>query len=114
MALGLPEVVEDEPFGPDVLVYKVAGKIFAVVHEGGGKRPGQVTLRCGPALALHLREEHPAVVPESSGTGCGGSEPRRPRERARRRAGSVRGRSACGVELCRVVADGHPPLRLGE
>ena len=27
--LGLPHVTEDQPFGPDVLVFRVGGKIFA-------------------------------------------------------------------------------------
>jgi predicted DNA-binding protein (MmcQ/YjbR family) len=56
----LPEVTEDEPFAPDLPVYKVAGKVFAI-HQLDP--PGQLTLKCDPARALHLRAEHPAIVP---------------------------------------------------
>ena len=31
-ALALPEVTEEEAFGPGVNVYKVAGKVFAVLQ----------------------------------------------------------------------------------
>jgi predicted DNA-binding protein (MmcQ/YjbR family) len=58
--LGLPEVTEEEPFAPGVPVYKVAGKVFAI-HQPDP--PAQVTLKCDPALALHLRDEYPSIVP---------------------------------------------------
>lgn len=60
-ALALPDVTEDEPFGPGVSVYKVAGKVFAILHpDHGGVR---VTLKCEPSLALELRAQYPAVTP---------------------------------------------------
>ena len=46
-ALALPEVNEEEPFGPGVSVYKVAGKVFAIVHPE--KDDPRVTLKCDPA-----------------------------------------------------------------
>src|SRR5574340_1053435 len=59
-ALGLPDVTEDQPFGPDATVYKVAGKIFAILQPDVD--PPQVTLKCEPTLALELRAQYPAVV----------------------------------------------------
>ncbi len=60
-ALGLPEATEDEAFGPGANVYKVAGKVFAILQPGGDTPP-QVTLKCEPSLALELRAQHPAVT----------------------------------------------------
>ncbi len=61
VALGLPETMLDHPFGPDVNVYKVAGKVFAIMQPAGD--PPRVTLKCEPALALELRAQFPAVTP---------------------------------------------------
>lgn len=61
-ALALPEVTEEEPFAPGVPVYKVAGKVFAILQPAADPTP-QVTLKCDPALALELRAQYPAVVP---------------------------------------------------
>ncbi|HET9082040.1 MAG TPA: MmcQ/YjbR family DNA-binding protein [Trebonia sp.] len=58
--LGLPEVTEEEPFEPGVPVYKVVGKVFAI-HKPGPS--AQLTLKCDPAWALHLRAEYAAIVP---------------------------------------------------
>ena len=58
--LGLPEVTEDEPFEPGVPVYKVAGKVFAIYQPGP---PAQITLKCDPAWALHLRAEYTGIAP---------------------------------------------------
>ncbi|MEW2576837.1 MmcQ/YjbR family DNA-binding protein [Streptomyces syringium] len=61
-ALALPEATEHEP-GPAMSLYKVEGKIFAVLTLATGARPAQVTLKCDPGLALHLREQYAAVQP---------------------------------------------------
>lgn len=58
---GLPGAVEDYPFGDEVAVFKVGGRMFALVTLGGN--PGFVNLKCDPALALELRALHPAVRP---------------------------------------------------
>jgi predicted DNA-binding protein (MmcQ/YjbR family) len=54
-----PGASESTPFGPDALVYKVGGKMFAVtppdVHS--------VTLKCDPGWAAVLRAQHPEIVP---------------------------------------------------
>jgi predicted DNA-binding protein (MmcQ/YjbR family) len=57
----LRDAVEDYPFGDDVAVFKVAGKMFALVLLTGS--PGSVNLKCDPALALELRARHQAVRP---------------------------------------------------
>lgn len=59
-ALSLPEVGEDEPFSPGVLVYKVAGKVFAIMQPDDDVP--RVTLKCEPSLALELRAQFPAVT----------------------------------------------------
>jgi predicted DNA-binding protein (MmcQ/YjbR family) len=58
--LGLPEVTEEEPFEPGVPVYKVAGKVFAIYQPGPS---AQITLKCDPEWALHLRAEYAGIVP---------------------------------------------------
>ena len=58
---GLPGAVEDDPFGDDVAVFKVAAKMFALVMLSGS--PGFVNLKCDPELALELRARYPAVRP---------------------------------------------------
>jgi predicted DNA-binding protein (MmcQ/YjbR family) len=59
--MSLPEVEETIPFGPDVLVYKVAGKMFAATD------PQRVSigmnLKCDPDRALDLRDQYDAVQP---------------------------------------------------
>lgn len=67
--LAFPGAVEDFPFGPEPHVFKVAGKMFAILSEGaddtdaaaGG--PATVSLKCDPALAPLLRERYAAVTP---------------------------------------------------
>jgi predicted DNA-binding protein (MmcQ/YjbR family) len=49
------------PFGPGVLVIKVAGRIFAIVAEGAD--PPTVSLKCDPDLARTLRDTYAAVAP---------------------------------------------------
>ncbi|TDQ55416.1 MmcQ/YjbR family DNA-binding protein [Actinorugispora endophytica] len=61
-ALWFPESVETEPFGPGTLVYKVAGKMFALLGAPSGDDPARVTLKCEPGLALELRAEFTAVT----------------------------------------------------
>ena len=60
-ALSLPAAVEDHPFGPELDVYKVEGRIFALLSTRD--RTASVSLKCEPELALHLRHEHPAIKP---------------------------------------------------
>ena len=61
MCEGLPGAVEDYPFGDDVAVFKVGGRVFALCSLGG--QPGSVSLKCDPAVAEALRGRYPAVRP---------------------------------------------------
>ena len=53
--------VEDTPFGPESLVFKVMGKMFALI--AWDKTPLRITLKCDPDLALILRAQYQAVQP---------------------------------------------------
>jgi predicted DNA-binding protein (MmcQ/YjbR family) len=57
--LACPEATEGQPFGPGVLVYKVRGKMFALVAP---ESPPSVSLKCNPVLATMLRDTYPAVT----------------------------------------------------
>ena len=58
--LSKPGSVEDFPFGDDVIVFKVGGKIFAL----SGVDPFEsVNLKCDPERAQELREAYPSVLP---------------------------------------------------
>ncbi|MCS3455697.1 MmcQ/YjbR family DNA-binding protein [Aeromonas rivuli] len=59
--LSLPGAQEDTPFGPEFLVYRIAGKMFALVNWQA--EPLTINLKCEPELALLLREIHPEVKP---------------------------------------------------
>ena len=52
---------EETPFGPEALVYKVVGKMFALVAWEDD--PLSITLKCEPGQALLLRDVYPAVRP---------------------------------------------------
>ena len=56
--------VEDYPFGDEVTVFKVGGKIFALVMLEG--EPARVNLKCDPDLAIELRARLPAVIPATT------------------------------------------------
>ena len=53
---------EEFPFGPSVAVFKVAGKVFAILSVDDAE-PGSVSLKCDPGYAVALREQYPAVTP---------------------------------------------------
>ncbi|MBO0848270.1 MAG: MmcQ/YjbR family DNA-binding protein [Pseudonocardia sp.] len=57
----MPGAVEDYPFGDGVAVFKVGGRMFALVPLEGA--PGSVNLKCDPAVALELRARHSSVSP---------------------------------------------------
>ncbi len=59
--LSLPLVEETTPFGPDVLVYKVGGKLFALTVPEDF--PARVNLKCEPGRAVELRDEHAGIIP---------------------------------------------------
>ena len=55
-----PGSAEDYPFGDEVAVFKVAGKMFALVSLGAP--PGSVSLKCDPELAVELRARYRAIT----------------------------------------------------
>ena len=59
--LSFPESSEETPFGPEVLVYKVAGKMFATLSPD--EVPVRMNLKCDPDRALELRDENEAIEP---------------------------------------------------
>ncbi len=54
-------VTEELPFGPDTLVLKVGGKIFALT--GLDAAEFTLNLKCDPDRAQELRDRHPEIVP---------------------------------------------------
>jgi predicted DNA-binding protein (MmcQ/YjbR family) len=58
--LARPGATEEFPFGPDVTVFKVGGKIFAI---SGLRDPLNVSVKCEPELARRHRLSYPAVAP---------------------------------------------------
>jgi predicted DNA-binding protein (MmcQ/YjbR family) len=54
-------VSEETPFGPDVLVFKIGGKMFALAALD--EIPTTVNLKCDPDLALDLRDRYEQVRP---------------------------------------------------
>ena len=59
--LGKPHATEGTPFGPDVLVFKVRGKMFALAALE--EVPTTVNLKCDPDLALELRDRYEQIQP---------------------------------------------------
>lgn len=55
-----PGAQEETPFGPEALVYKVAGKMFALISLGEALR---LNLKCDPQEAMILRDTFTAVTP---------------------------------------------------
>jgi predicted DNA-binding protein (MmcQ/YjbR family) len=60
-ASAMAGVVEEQPFGPDVDVLKVGGKIFAILSPESS--PEAISLKCDPELAIALRLQYAAVIP---------------------------------------------------
>ena len=54
------EVTEGCPFGDDVLVLKVAGKMFATLSLEA--TPARMNLKCEPERALELREKYDGTI----------------------------------------------------
>jgi predicted DNA-binding protein (MmcQ/YjbR family) len=52
---------EEFPFGPEISVFKVLGKMFAL--SALEARPLTVNLKCDPDEAVRLREKYDAVAP---------------------------------------------------
>ncbi|HEX9594621.1 MAG TPA: MmcQ/YjbR family DNA-binding protein [Candidatus Saccharimonadales bacterium] len=59
--LAKPGAKLDYPFGEEVAVYKVQGKMFALIAEKSD--PLRLSLKCDPLLAVSLREKYESVMP---------------------------------------------------
>ena len=59
-ALKKKGVTESQPFGDEVIVYKVINKIFMMMNF---EIPFQLCLKCNPELAIEFREKYSAVKP---------------------------------------------------
>jgi predicted DNA-binding protein (MmcQ/YjbR family) len=59
--LALPGASEEFPFGDEVSVFKVGGKMFALSILDA--EPLQVSVKCDPELAVQLRSAYPAIAP---------------------------------------------------
>jgi len=123
--LGKPNTTEGTPFGETVLVFKVAGKMFALMSLD--EVPATANLKCDPDLALDLRDRYGQVrpgyhmnkkhwntveidsgIPEAELCGMidhsyglvvqslpRANRPKRPRAVARRRSATARRRARC-------------------
>ena len=61
-ALSLPYATEDMPFGPEVLVFRVLGKIFLLVWLDEGEE-GPYAVKCEPDFGEELRVRFPVLQP---------------------------------------------------
>lgn len=61
LLLAKPEAVEDYPFGPDAAVFKLQGKLFALLFRQHDQL--KLNLKCDPAEAQMLRDVFSAVRP---------------------------------------------------
>jgi predicted DNA-binding protein (MmcQ/YjbR family) len=59
--LSKKQVEEGLPFGPDVLVFKVAGKLFLLCPLD--TLPLQFNVKCDPNKAVELRAQYGCVLP---------------------------------------------------
>jgi len=59
--LSFPDTALDYPFGENTAVYKINGKMFALIAEKS--EPVRVSLKCDPQLAATLRERYETVMP---------------------------------------------------
>ena len=61
LCLRQPGATESFPFGPNGLTFKVAGKMFALLHLDA--IPPTANLKCDPERAVELRETYADVAP---------------------------------------------------
>lgn len=66
--LSLPGVTEDQPFGDDIITFRLEGKIFVCLWLGGSShdiRDGEprLALKLSPERNEELREQFSAVTP---------------------------------------------------
>lgn len=59
LCLALPHATEGQPFGPDVLVFKVGGKMFALLSLD----VPAASMKADPERAVEQRERYAGVAP---------------------------------------------------
>jgi len=59
--LAKPGTTEDSPFGPEHIVFKVGGKMYALLAFE--EVPPSANLKCDPDRALELRDRYEQVQP---------------------------------------------------
>lgn len=59
--LNKPNALEDHPFGPQASVFKIKGKMFAILSHRDDIV--NLNLKCDPDEALALRDIFPSVIP---------------------------------------------------
>ena len=57
--LSLPDAEETLPFDDSTLVYKVGGRMFAMLML---ERPDHFVVKCNPARAIILRDRYPQIT----------------------------------------------------
>lgn len=67
-SLSLNGVTEDQPFGDDIITFRLKGKIFVCLWLGGGKHDmkdsmPRIALKLSPERNEELREQFSAVTP---------------------------------------------------
>ena len=60
-AMKMTGAYQEFPFGPQAAVYKVRGKMFALIPIV--EEPPSVSVKCDPVEAIMLREMYKAVIP---------------------------------------------------
>ncbi|NOU96132.1 MmcQ/YjbR family DNA-binding protein [Paenibacillus sp. LMG 31456] len=60
-ALSKKGSIEEYPFGVDVLVIKVASKMFALISERNNFM--NISLKCDPFIAESLRQQYSSITP---------------------------------------------------
>jgi predicted DNA-binding protein (MmcQ/YjbR family) len=53
--------IEEYPFGEDVLVIKIASKIFALISKRNNQP--NISLKCDPFIAESLRQQYSSITP---------------------------------------------------
>lgn len=61
LCAGKKGVTEEDPFGPETLVFKVMGKMFALISLD--EIPERANLKCDPERAIELREQYETILP---------------------------------------------------
>lgn len=67
--LSIQGVTEDQPFGDDIITYRIEGKIFLCLWLGGGRHDikgdteSRFALKLAPERNEELRERYSAVTP---------------------------------------------------